>query len=87
MAILARKMTKKTKKWPENWPKKWPEKASRILVSMAANPSITIAEMEAFLNVGHTTLKKILHEMQSEGIIRRVGPDKGGHWEVVSENH
>ena len=80
------KNDQKNKKWPENWPKKWPEKACQIMDAMAADPSITIAEMEARLNVGHTTLKKILHEMQSEGIIRRVGPDKGGHWEVVSES-
>ena len=28
-----------------------------------------------------------LVRLKNEGIIRRVGPDKGGHWEVVSENH
>jgi predicted transcriptional regulator len=35
------------------------------------------------LNLRNTTLKKMLREMQNVGIIRRVGPDKGGHWEVI----
>jgi len=42
--------------------------------------------LEEELNLGHTTLKKILREMQNENIIRRVGPDKGGHWEVIEQN-
>ena len=42
-----------------------------------------IAKLEEILEIGHTTVKKILSKMQAEGYIRRVGADKGGHWEIV----
>lgn len=46
--------------------------------------NITIAKLETLLSLGHTTIKKMLSEMQNEGYIRRVGADKGGYWEIVS---
>ena len=65
------------------WPEKWSEKTSQILDAITANNAITIAMLQEQLNLRNTTLKKILREMQNVGIIRRVGPDKGGHWEVI----
>lgn len=78
--------TQKRDKWPEKWPGKWPENAQKILDVLSSDKSTTIAKLEEELNLGHTTLKKILREMQNENIIRRVGPDKGGHWEVIEQN-
>ena len=69
----------KTIKWPE----KWPEKCQLILDSINEDENITISKLENMLNVGHTTVKKMLAEMQQEGFIRRIGADKGGHWEIV----
>ena len=69
----------KSKKWPENWP----EKAEQIINAVSEDNKITIAKLEEMLDIGHTTVKKILSEMQTEGYIRRVGADKGGHWEIV----
>ena len=45
--------------------------------------NVTILELEKHLNLGHTTIKKMLRELQKEGFLRRVGADKGGHWEIV----
>ena len=69
----------KNKKWPE----KWPEKAEQIINAVSEDNKITIAKLEEILDIGHTTVKKILSEMQAEGYIRRIGADKGGHWEIV----
>ena len=41
--------------------------------------------MESLLNVGHTTIKKILTEMQSENMIQHIGPNRGGLWEVLKD--
>lgn len=27
----------------------------------------------------------ILQKLQQQGILRRIGPDKGGHWEIIKE--
>ena len=64
---------------------KWPEKVRRIIEIISNDKSTSIAKLEVELKLGHTTLKKILREMQNENIIRRVGPDKGGYWEVVKQ--
>ena len=31
--------------------------------------------------------KFTVKNLREDGIIRRVGPDKGGHWEVVNDTH
>jgi predicted HTH transcriptional regulator len=79
----AEKSGLKTKKWPEWWPEKWPEIADQIVLSISNNPSVTILDLENELKTGHTTLKKIIKEMQAENIIRRVGEKRGGYWEIV----
>ena len=61
------------------------ENAQKILDAISFDKSTTIAKLEVELNLGHTTLKKILREMQNENFIRHVGPDKGGHWEVIEK--
>ena len=68
------------------WPEKWPEKVCQIIDVIEKDHTVTIAKLETQLGLGHTTLKKILREMQNENFIRRVGPDKGGHWEVIEQN-
>ena len=50
---------------------------------MSHDAYITIEKLEVHLNLGHTIIKKMLSELQKENLIRRVGPDKGGHWEVI----
>ena len=70
-----------SKSGPKN--KKWPEKAEQIINAVSEDNKITITKLEEILDIGHTTVKKILSEMQAEGYIRRVGADKGGHWEIV----
>ena len=64
---------------------KWPEKAVQILRIIKEDKNTTIPQLEETLHLGHTTLKKILKEMQNENFIRRIGPANGGrgHWEVV----
>ena len=69
----------------EKWPEKWPEKWQQIYDAIRLDSDITIAKLELLLGIGHTTVKKMLAEMQNEGFIRHVGPDKGGHWEITGE--
>ena len=79
----AQKSTQKSDQKKEKWPEKWPKKAQCIIDAATSNPKISIQQLEITLNIGHTTIKKILKAMQAEGFIRRIGPDKGGHWEII----
>ena len=62
---------------------KWPEKCQQIYDAIRLDSNITIAKLELLLGTGHTTVKKMLTEMQNEGFIRHIGPDKGGYWKVL----
>ena len=58
-------------------------KAADILREMAKNPNVTIAELTIIISMSNAGVRKIIGQMKSDGLIRRVGPDKGGHWEVI----
>ena len=47
------------------------------------NSIITIAELAQQTGLSEPGIKKHLKKLQQEGYLKRIGPDKGGHWEVV----
>ena len=55
----------------------------RLLALIASHPHITQADMVATLGITRSTIQKHLSNLKSAGKLRRVGPDKGGHWEVI----
>lgn len=60
---------------------------SRIIIDhFKTNPKTTIPELMQVLSMSDAGVRKILRLMKKDGFIRRVGPNKGGHWEVVEEN-
>lgn len=60
------------------------EKTSeKILYSIRANPEITIAELASIAGVTTRSVERNIKKLQDAGRLRRVGPGKGGHWEVV----
>ncbi len=76
-------------KWGEKWGKKWGNKSTatrlRIVQAMRQNPRITTVELANQLGLTSTTgIDKHLKAMREAGCIRRVGPARGGHWEVVA---
>ena len=63
---------------------KMSEKTSeKILHLIAPNSSITISELSATLDVAARTIERNIEKLRVQHRIRQVGPDKGGHWEVV----
>ncbi|MFZ2958933.1 MAG: ATP-binding protein [Candidatus Ozemobacteraceae bacterium] len=55
----------------------------RILEAVRQNTGITIPELEAFIGVSRRSIELNLQKLQAEGCLRRIGPDKGGHWEIL----
>ncbi len=56
----------------------------RTLVEFIAKmPTATISMMQQKAGITRDGVNKALKRLKASGIIRRVGPDKGGHWEVV----
>ena len=46
---------------------------------------ITTAMVNNLLTISEIAVSKQLRNLQIQGHLRRVGPDKGGHWEVLEE--
>ncbi|MBF0386249.1 MAG: winged helix-turn-helix transcriptional regulator [Candidatus Omnitrophica bacterium] len=54
-----------------------------ILALMRKDPHITRQELAKVLALTDEGIKYNLRNMQRDGILKRVGADKGGHWEVL----
>jgi predicted HTH transcriptional regulator len=66
--------------------KKSSKKSSKkILDAIAENPTITIQELVDSLGLSFAGIRKNLDKLKKQGTIRRVGPDKGGYWEILTK--
>ena len=55
----------------------------KILSIMKSMPDITMAEIANATGLSIAGVKKNIRKLKDANLIRRVGPDKGGHWAVV----
>ena len=58
----------------------------KIVKAIGQNPSITTTDLSEILGITVKGVEWQLKQLKSQGIIRRVGADRGGYWEVVSDN-
>jgi len=77
------KSSPKTGESSDKTDKSTQKSTQKILELVERNPSVTISEMMLVLGLSQKGVKKNLTKLKEQGLIRRVGPDKGGHWEVV----
>jgi len=56
----------------------------RILHSIIQNPLIPREALSQETRLCVRGVELNLSELKKDGRIRRIGPDKGGHWEVLS---
>ena len=57
--------------------------ADAIIALMRADSQITHDILAARLGKARNSIIKQIAKLKKNGLIRRVGPDKGGHWEVI----
>ncbi len=55
----------------------------KVVSLMASNSAITVPEIAESLGLSLAGVEKIIRVLKRQERLRRVGPDKGGHWEVV----
>jgi predicted HTH transcriptional regulator len=55
----------------------------RILDLMRKNLSISKRQLAATIGISTTAADKNIASMKAKGLVRRVGSDKGRHWEVA----
>lgn len=54
-----------------------------ILAILAENKAATMAGMAMELGIHPSAVKKHLRNLKQQGRLKRIGPDKGGYWEVI----
>ena len=60
------------------------KKTDRALIEIITRmPTATIVVMQDQLGITRDGVNKAIKRLKAAGIIRRVGPDKGGHWEIA----
>ena len=57
--------------------------SEKILGMIKSNHVITIAELAETTKVTTRTIERYLKNLQRDNLLKRIGPDKGGHWEVL----
>ena len=62
------------------------ERQKEILDMTKVNPSISREEISQKLNINPSAVQRHIEKLKEKGIIKRVGPDKGGYWEVIDMN-
>ena len=58
------------------------ETPDRIIELLQAHPHLTLVEVAARIGKSVSAVERATAKLTSEGRLRRVGPRKGGHWQV-----
>ena len=77
---------KTTEKTTEKTAEKTTEKTTeKLLTILRENPQISNRELANLLGISEDGVYYNTKKLKAAGILRRVGPDKGGHWEIIAE--
>ena len=57
--------------------------SQKILALISENSEISSRELATHLGITERAVKKQIATLKATGKLRRIGPDKGGHWEVL----
>ena len=47
------------------------------------NPNITQSEIAEKLNITKVTVNRNINKLKEKNIIKRIGANKNGHWEII----
>jgi ATP-dependent DNA helicase RecG len=56
--------------------------SEKILIMLKAEPELTSKEIAKRLEISPRAVEKQISKLRKEGLLHRIGPDKGGRWEV-----
>ena len=57
----------------------------KILSATAHNPRMTNRELASIVGISERKVRENLNKLKAKGRVKRIGPDKGGHWEVLAQ--
>ena len=54
-----------------------------VLRLLADDPSLSVPQLAAHLEKSELTIHRAIRSLRESGRLVRIGPDKGGHWQVI----
>ena len=69
----------------EKWTKKLGENEIKIIELMKENKYVTTKELSGHIKISTTAIDKNISKLKKKGILKRIGPAKGGYWEVIKK--
>ncbi|MBU3739357.1 MAG: winged helix-turn-helix transcriptional regulator [Rhodoferax sp.] len=68
---------------PEKTRVKTPGKTPDVVLALLrSNPGMTMAQLAQRLGKSVSAIERATKKLREQGRLKRVGPDKGGHWEA-----
>ena len=64
-------------------PKTAPKSALKILEQIHINPQYTLTELAKQTGYSRSWVAETMKRLQEQGVIKRVGSDRSGHWEII----
>ena len=61
------------------------ENQSLIIKNMVKNPYITARDLSGIIGISQRKIEENISKLKKKGVLRRIGPAKGGYWKVVEK--
>ncbi|WP_090632459.1 winged helix-turn-helix transcriptional regulator [Parapedobacter indicus] len=59
--------------------------SGKIIAHIRENPNITIPELSLLLEITERSVERNISQLQKDRKLLRIGPAKGGYWEVIGD--
>ena len=59
--------------------------SAKIISLLSQDNSLSAASLAERIGITPKAVEKHIAKMKAEGILKRVGPDKGGHWQMIEK--
>ncbi len=69
-------------KWSDRW-SELTKREQQLLILIINEPKISRLKISEKLGINPSAKQKHITKLKDKGIIKRIGSDKGGHWEVL----
>ena len=70
---------------PKSNPKSTPKSEELIIVAIKENLHTTLTDLMAITGLSRSGVKKVIDRLRRKNLVQRVGPLKGGHWELIKQ--
>jgi ATP-dependent DNA helicase RecG len=54
-----------------------------ILESLKNNPYLSLSQLSSVVGISQTAIENNVSILKKAGLLKRIGPAKGGHWEIT----